>query len=171
GTLNTSATATANEHDPFPSNNTVNAAVPVAPQSNGPSMTVTNLGVRTIVTGLNQPTSMAFIGADDVLILEKPTGRVLRVKSGVVQGPVLDLAVNNASERGLLGIALHPSFATNGFVYLFWTCSAPPPPPESPFFPTATTCPDIPALGADTGDILAVPLLGNRIDRFVWHSD
>src|SRR5437763_1787632 len=50
GTLNTSATATANEHDPFPSNNTVTAAVPVAPQSGGPPMTVTNLRARPAVT-------------------------------------------------------------------------------------------------------------------------
>src|SRR5256714_6842631 len=149
GTLNTSATATANEHDPFPSNNTVSAAVPVAPQSSGPSMTVTNLGVRTIVTGLNQPTSMAFIGADDFLILEKPTGRVLRVKNGVVQAAVLDLAVNNASERGLLGVALHPNFATNGFVYLYWTESS---------------------TGVDTSAVDEVPLLGNRVDRYVWNG-
>ena len=110
-------------------------------------MTVTNLGVRTVVAGLNQPTSMAFIGADDFLVLEKPTGRVLRVKNGAVQGPVLDLAVNNASERGLLGIALHPNFASNGFVYLYWTESS---------------------TGADTSAVDEVPLLGNRVDRYVW---
>ena len=33
----------------------------------------------------------------------------------------LDLAVNSASERGLLSIALHPGFRNNGWVYLFWT--------------------------------------------------
>ncbi|HEX3560581.1 MAG TPA: PQQ-dependent sugar dehydrogenase [Pyrinomonadaceae bacterium] len=149
GTLNTSASASANEHDPFPSNNTVTAAIPVNAQSATPSMTVTNLGVRTVVSGLNQPTSLAFIGPEDFLILEKPTGRVLRVKNGVVQGVVLDLAVNNASERGLLGIALHPNFASNGFVYLYWTESS---------------------TGVDTSAIDEVPLLGNRVDRFVWNG-
>jgi uncharacterized repeat protein (TIGR01451 family) len=147
GTLNTTTTATAFEHDPFPSNNTINVAIPVAPVSAAPSMTVSSLGVRTVVSGLDQPTSLAFIGADDFLVLEKATGRVVRVKNGVVQGAVLDLAVNNASERGLLGIALHPSFATNGFVYLYWTESA---------------------SGADTSAIDDVPLLGNRVDRLVW---
>ncbi|HST52493.1 MAG TPA: PQQ-dependent sugar dehydrogenase [Pyrinomonadaceae bacterium] len=148
-TLDTNATATANEHDPFPSNNTVAAAIPVSAQSGTPSMTVANLGVRTVVSGFNQPTSMAFIGADDFLILEKTTGRVLRVTNGVVQGAVLDLAVNNASERGLLGIALHPDFATNGFVYLYWTESL---------------------TGVDTSAIDEVPLLGNRVDRYVWNG-
>ncbi len=69
-------------------------------------MLVPNLGVRTVVTGLNQPTSMAFIGPNDFLVLEKESGKVQRVTNGVVQGTVLDLAVNSASERGLLGIAL-----------------------------------------------------------------
>lgn len=36
--------------------------------------------------------------------------------------PALTLAVNSNSERGLLGIALRPNFATNGYVYLYWTC-------------------------------------------------
>jgi aldose sugar dehydrogenase len=149
GTLNTTATVSAREHDPLPSNNFVTASIPVAAQSNTPSMTVTNLGVRTVVSGLNQPTSMAFIGADDFLILEKPTGRVLRVKNGLVQGAVLDLAVNNASERGLLGVALHPNFASNGFVYLYWTESS---------------------TGVDSSAIDEVPLLGNRVDRYVWNG-
>jgi glucose/arabinose dehydrogenase len=35
--------------------------------------------------------------------------------------PALDLAVNSASERGLLGIALHPRFPRNPRVYLYWT--------------------------------------------------
>jgi uncharacterized repeat protein (TIGR01451 family) len=149
GTLNTTTTVSGLEHDPFPSNNTVTASIPVAPQNASPSMTVTNLGVRTIVSGFNQPTSMAFIGPNDFLILEKPTGRVLRVTNGVVQGAVLDLAVNSASERGLLGIALHPNFASNGFVYLYWTESS---------------------TGVDTTAIDEVPLLGNRVDRYVWNG-
>jgi aldose sugar dehydrogenase len=147
GTLNTTTTAAANEHDPFPSNNVVNAAVPVASVGAGPSMTAPGLGVRTITTGLSQPTGLAFIGAEDFLVLEKDTGRVLRVKDGAARGAVLDLAVNSASERGLLGIALHPNFATNGYVYLYWTESV---------------------SGADTTAIDDVPLLGNRVDRFVW---
>ena len=148
GLLNTTTHATTPDNaDPFPSNNDINFALPVAPQATGPSTTVSNLGVRTIVSGLDQPTSMAFIGASDFLVLEKATGRVLRVKNGAVLGAVLDLAVNSASERGLLGIALHPNFASNGFAYLYWTESS---------------------TGADTTAIDEVPLLGNRVDRYVW---
>jgi aldose sugar dehydrogenase len=105
------------------------------------------LAVRTVVTGLVTPTTLAFIGSDDLLVLEKNTGRVMRVTGGTIQGPVLDLAVNFASERGLLGIALHPDFPANPGVYLYWTES--------------TT-------RADSGSLDDTPLLGNRVDRFIW---
>ncbi|MFL6813531.1 MAG: PQQ-dependent sugar dehydrogenase, partial [Bradyrhizobium sp.] len=57
----------------------------------------------------------------DILVLEKSTGKVQRVVNGALQSTVLDLAVNSASERGLLGIALHPRFPHNPGVYLYWT--------------------------------------------------
>jgi len=131
----------------------------------GPSVVDPNLAVRTVVSGLVTPTTMAFLGPDDMLVLEKQTGKVQRVTHGTVQ-TVLDLAVNNASERGMLGIALDPHFADNHGVYLYWTCRSTH--PADPFMPDERECPDTPQTGADTGDILAVPLLGNRIDRFVW---
>src|SRR5262245_40813572 len=132
-----------------------------------PTLLDNNLAVRTVATGLASPTTMAFLGPSELLVLEKATGKVQHVMSGAVQAtPALDLAVNSAVERGLLGIALDPAFSTNHFVYLYWTCSAPA--PADPFFPSAVECPDPPALGADTDDILAVPLLGNRVDRFFW---
>jgi glucose/arabinose dehydrogenase len=105
------------------------------------------LGVRTVVSGLVTPTSLAFLGTDEFFILEKNTGRVQHVLDGAVQGTPLDLAVNFASERGLLGIALHPDFPGTPFVYLYWSES--------------TT-------GEDSEDLATVPLLGNRVDRFVW---
>ena len=143
-----------------------------APQ---PFMTVPNLKVRALLTGFVTPIGLAFLSDETWLVIEKNTGRVQVVEDGAVTGTALDLAVNNTSERGLLGIALHPEFEDNGFVYLFWSCRAPAPPPADPFAPTATRCTASPALGADTdpfsdADLLAVPLLGNRVDRFVWND-
>jgi glucose/arabinose dehydrogenase len=134
----------------------------------GPTVVDPNLGVRTVVSGLVTPSTMAFLGPNDFLVSEKNTGNVKRVVNGVVQGVGLDLAVNNASERGLLGIALHPDFPANPGVYLYWSCQAPPPPASNPFAPTQQRCADTPETGADSGNIVAVPLLGNRVDRFVW---
>jgi glucose/arabinose dehydrogenase len=120
---------------------------PSAAQSTGPVMLHPRLGVRPVAQGLSLPTTMAFLGPADMLVLEKNTGLVKRVVSGAVQGTVLDLAVNFGSERGLLGIALHPDFPADPGVYLYWTES--------------TT-------GADTNVLSATPLLGNRVDRYEW---
>jgi uncharacterized repeat protein (TIGR01451 family) len=155
GELSNTATVSANEADPDPSNNTATAVTMVVPRAASPSLTDPNLALRTVVRGLLEPTGLAFLGPHDLLVTEKSTGRVQRVVNGVIQGPVLTLPVNVASERGLLGIALHPHFADNGFVYLFWTCRGP---------AAGAECED----GPPSGELARVPLLGNRVDRFVW---
>lgn len=114
-----------------------------------PTVLDSNLAVREASPHLANPVSLAFLGAGDMFVLEKDSGKVQRVVGGGAPTTVLDLAVNFASERGLLGIALHPRFATNGFVYLYWSES--------------TT-------GADSSSLAAVPLLGNRVDRFHWNG-
>ena len=107
------------------------------------------LAVSTVVSGLNQSIAMAFIGPDDFLVTEKASGQVKRVTNGVVAGVVLDLAVNSNSERGLLGMALHPGFPQQPYVYLYNTESS---------------------TGIDTTVATEVPLLGNRVDRFRWNG-
>jgi aldose sugar dehydrogenase len=121
------------------------ASTPVA--ASAQALLDPDLNVSTVVEGLSQPIAMAFIGTDDILVTEKATGQVKRITNGVVTGIVLDLAVNSNSERGLLGIALHPQFPDTPYVYLYNTES--------------TT-------GADTAVAANVPLLGNRVDRFRW---
>jgi glucose/arabinose dehydrogenase len=123
--------------------------IPVTAQVTSPTMLHPDLSVRTVVTGLTQPSTMAFIGENDLLVLEKSTGRVQRVVNGAIDSTVLDLAVNFGSERGLLGVALHPDFPGNPGVYLYWTES--------------TT-------GSDTNVLSETPLLGNRVDRFNWNG-
>src|SRR5919198_5854364 len=65
-----------------------------------------NLRVKTVVTGLSSPTSMAFIDNSNILVLEKG-GQVRLVSNGVLQDkPVLQVSVDAESERGLLGVAI-----------------------------------------------------------------
>ena len=68
-----------------------------------PSLVDPNLGVRTVASGLVTPSTMAFIGPNDFLVLEKNTGAVKRVTNSVLQGTVLDLSVNFGPERGCSG--------------------------------------------------------------------
>src|SRR5215207_6822186 len=70
-----------------------------AAQTVTPQLVDSNLNVRSVITGLSLPTSMAFTGANEFFVLEKATGRVQRVVNGVVHSTVLDLAVNSGSER------------------------------------------------------------------------
>src|SRR5919108_2108066 len=82
----------------------------------GPTLLDSRLTLTEAASGLELPTTMAFIGPNDAFVLEKNTGKVQRLQwsaSGVTKTEVLDLGVNNASERGLLGIALDPNFAAN----------------------------------------------------------
>jgi glucose/arabinose dehydrogenase len=143
--------------------------VPTWAQETGPTLVDPNLRLATAAAGLELPTSIAFIGEGDLLVLEKNSGKVKRVIDGEVTDTVLDLAVNNFSERGLLGIALEPAFPANPGVYLFWTCRTAGP-SLNPYFPDLQTCSDGNLLGADTDAVSAVPLLGNRVDRFIWNG-
>lgn len=126
-----------------------------------PTLTDPSLTVSTVVTGITQATSMAFIGSNDFLILEKSSGRVKRVVNGVVVATVLDLPVNSNSERGLLGIALDPNFPANPSVYLYWT--------ESSTGADSTVITEVgnPVSAFSPG---TPQPLGNRVDRFTWNS-
>ena len=149
GQITNTVSVGGNESDSDSTNNTASTTTVIQPAASTPTMLDDNLTVSTVIAGLDQPTSMTFIGMNDFFVLERATGKVQRVVNGSLHSTPLDLAVNNASERGLLGIALHPSFAQNGFVYLYWTES--------------TT-------GSDTANIDQVPILGNRVDRYVWNG-
>jgi glucose/arabinose dehydrogenase len=70
-----------------------------------PTVRDLSLRVQVIATELDSPTSMAFIGPNDILVLEKNTGMVKRIKDGrVLPQPLLDVNVATENERGLLGI-------------------------------------------------------------------
>jgi glucose/arabinose dehydrogenase len=116
--------------------------------TNLPAQTVTDadLAVDVVTQGLSAPTTMAFLGPDDILVLEKNNGRVRRVINGVLQtGAVLDVPVNFASERGLLGIAINDQVPPR--VFLYYT--------ENP---------------ASAGDDNTTTPLGNRIYRYTWNG-
>jgi glucose/arabinose dehydrogenase len=66
-----------------------------------------NLKIELVASGLDFPTTMAFLGPDDFLILEKNTGNVKRVTNGIlIEKPLLHVNTNIKDERGLLGIAV-----------------------------------------------------------------
>jgi glucose/arabinose dehydrogenase len=73
--------------------------------------------------GLESPTTFAFIGPNDILMLEKDKGTVLRILDGkVLPEPILDVNVANQVEQGLLGIAVSKNLSDEKtYVFLYYT--------------------------------------------------
>jgi glucose/arabinose dehydrogenase len=86
-----------------------------------------SLKVDLVFQGLQNPTSMAFLGPNDILVLEKDQGTVQRIVNGnMLPQPVLHVNVATEGERGMLGIAIaKPTTTINGttarFVFLYYT--------------------------------------------------
>jgi glucose/arabinose dehydrogenase len=78
--------------------------------SEGPRIMVnnSNLKIETVFKGgLKLPTSMAFLGPNDILVLEKDNGTVQRIVDGkMLSHPILKVPVASKLERGMLGIAI-----------------------------------------------------------------
>ena len=103
-----------------------------------PTIKDPDLKAITVVQGLKRPTSMAFLGPDDFLVLEKNSGIVKRIVNGnILASPMLDAAVANDKERGLLGAAVQLNIGdikhindydstkgNNTYVYLYFTESS-----------------------------------------------
>src|SRR5919199_91350 len=81
-----------------------------------------NLKVELVAQGLRSPTSMAFLGPNDILVLEKDTGRVDRIVNGkMLPQPMLQVPVSTTSERGMLGIAIAKHSNGPTYVFLYYT--------------------------------------------------
>ena len=80
---------------------------------------------ETFITGLSNPTAMAF-APDGRLFVSQQGGQLRVIKNGaLLASPFLTVTVNSSGERGLLGVTFDPSFATNRFVYVYYTATSP----------------------------------------------
>ena len=88
-----------------------------------PTIKDLNLKVETVATGLALPTTMAFIGPNDILVLEKNKGTVQRIVNGqMLAEPILRVNVSSEVERGMLGIATSQDNQTGkSNVFLYYT--------------------------------------------------
>jgi aldose sugar dehydrogenase len=88
-----------------------------------PTIKDLNLKVETVATGLALPTTMAFIGPNDILVLEKNKGTVQRIVNGqMLAEPLLRVNVSSEVERGMLGIATSQDNQTGkSNVFLYYT--------------------------------------------------
>ncbi len=122
----------------------VAALLPLGSAAAQPALTDPGLTASEVATGFDRPTGLRFLGPDELFVIEENSGRV-KHRNGVDTTTVLDLNVNTTSEQGLLGVALHPQFETNQFVYLYYSSTS---------------------ADGDSGN--NANWAGDRISRFTW---
>jgi glucose/arabinose dehydrogenase len=93
----------------------------------------TRIRVSVVTKGLSHPWSMAWLPNGDMLITER-AGQLRILRNGALDpAPVAGVPkVQAGGTSGLLDIALHPKFATNGLVYMAYNVSKPATPAAAP---------------------------------------
>lgn len=78
-----------------------------------------SLEIRTVVGGLRKPWGVAFLPNGGILVTER-AGALRVINDGrLQQEPVSGLPeIREKGQGGLLGIALHPDYGNNGWIYL-----------------------------------------------------
>src|SRR5215510_2685729 len=80
---------------------------------------------ETQISGLSNPTAME-IAPDGRVFVCLQDGGLRVIKNGaLLPTPFMTLTVDSSGERGLLGIAFDPNFASNQFLYVYYTATTP----------------------------------------------
>ncbi|HET6761814.1 MAG TPA: PQQ-dependent sugar dehydrogenase [Gemmatimonadaceae bacterium] len=82
------------------------------------------LAVEQVASGLDQPVYLTAPAGDPRLFIVEQPGRIRVVENGRVLGkPFLDIGskVRSGGEQGLLSVAFHPLYRSNGFLFVNYT--------------------------------------------------
>jgi glucose/arabinose dehydrogenase len=80
-----------------------------------------------LAAGLSNATTMT-LAPDGRIFVSEQAGRLRVIKDGaLLPDPALTLTVDATNERGLLGTAVDPDFASNGWIYVYYTTPSPVP--------------------------------------------
>ena len=111
-----------------------------------------------VANGLTNATAMA-IAPDGRVFVAQQGGALRVVRDGaLVAQPFLTVGVNSSGERGLLGVAFDPDFATNNYVYVYYTTSSSPIHNRVSRFTASASNPDVAAAGSEV-QLLNLPAL------------
>ncbi len=109
----------------------------------------TNFTETQLASGFSNPTAMAF-APDGRLFVCQQNGQLRVVKNGALLAtPFVSLTVDANGERGLLGVAFDPNFATNQFVYVYYTATTPQIHNRVSRFTASMANPDVAAAGSE----------------------
>lgn len=81
-----------------------------------------DIGIELFASGFNSPVGIKH-GGDDRLFVVEQAGviKILNADGSINSTPYLDIndrVINTGNERGLLGLAFHPNYASNGYVFV-----------------------------------------------------
>jgi glucose/arabinose dehydrogenase/PKD repeat protein len=101
----------------------VGSAVIVVGVSFAPAATLPADFEDTLVASMPAPTALAFTPDGRLLITTQPGQLRVYMNGALLASPALNLSARlcTNSERGLLGVAVDPAFASNRFIYLYYT--------------------------------------------------
>ena len=117
-----------------------------------------------VATGISNPTAMV-ISPDGRIFVSQQTGALRVIKNGtLLTQPFLTLNVNSSGERGLLGIAFDPNFASNNQVYVYYTTSTSPVHNRLSRFTASAGNPDVVTAGSEV-QILNLPTLSSATNH------
>ncbi|WP_299678928.1 PQQ-dependent sugar dehydrogenase [uncultured Dokdonia sp.] len=82
-----------------------------------------DIDILEVASGFNRPIDIQNAGDDRLFIVEQPGAiQIINDDNTVNSTPFISIAVNDSgNEQGLLGLAFHPEYATNGFFYVHYT--------------------------------------------------
>jgi glucose/arabinose dehydrogenase len=104
----------------------------------------------TFATGLVLPTAMAVAPDGRIFVAEKGGNlRVVQSNGALLSAPFLTVGVDTFSERGLIGVAFDPNFASNSFVYVYYTTNEATPVNRVSRFTADATNPNVAATGSE----------------------
>ena len=87
-----------------------------------PKLVDSKFKVEVVAEGLDFPTTIAFLGKNDILVLEKSKGTVTRIINGTISPkPLLGVNIASQVERGMLGIAVSKNVNSSTYVFLYFT--------------------------------------------------
>jgi glucose/arabinose dehydrogenase len=80
---------------------------------------------QVVATGLTVPWGLDFLPDGSALVAERASARVLRLRPGSAPAAVATInGVAPAGEGGLLGLAVSPTYAQDGYVYVYFTAAS-----------------------------------------------
>ena len=105
-----------------------------------------------VAEGLVLPTAIAFTPDGRIFVAQKG-GSIRIIQNGeLLDEPLVTLTdVNNFGDRGLLGLAVDPNFAQNGYIYVSYTHE---------------NTPGVNVAGSKTGRIVRLTVFGNSANEF-----